>query len=103
MIEEPRSREVLGKINRWARQKTGGDPSKIAAGYTLSGKEIDKDCQMCFVAPLAVSAMVDAENQAWLDALTTFVIKSSREDTGYYDSTIKLLSLIALSGNWWSP
>jgi endo-1,4-beta-D-glucanase Y len=100
---EPRSREVLGRINRWARQKTGGDPAKIAAGYALNGKEIDKNTQMCFVAPLAVSAMVDADNQAWLDALTTFVVNSSKRDTGYYDSTIKLLSLIALSGNWWSP
>ena len=100
---EPRSREVVGKINRWARQKTGGDPSKIAAGYTLSGREIDKDNQMCFVAPLAVSAMVDADNQVWLDSLATFVVNSSKEDTGYYDSTIKMLCLIALSGNWWSP
>lgn len=101
---EPRSREVLGKINRWVRQKTGGDPTKIASGYTLDGKEISKDHQqMCFVAPLAVSAMIDAGDQAWLDALTTLVVNSSRDDTGYYDSTIKLLSLIALSGNWWSP
>jgi endoglucanase len=100
---EPRSREVVAKINRWMRQKTGGDPAKIASGYTLGGKEIEKDNQMCFVAPLAVSAMVDGDNQAWLDALTTYVVNSSKEDTGYYDSTIKLLSLIALSGNWWSP
>lgn len=100
---EPRSREVLGRINRWIRQKTGGDPAKIASGYTLGGREIETDSQMCFVAPLAVSAMVDAGNQAWLDALTGFVINSSKEDTGYYDSTIKVLSLIALSGNWWSP
>ena len=100
---EPRSRAVLGKINRWAQEKTAGNPAKIAAGYTLSGKEIDKDSQMCFVAPLTVSAMVDAENQAWLNALSSFVINSSREDTGYYDSTIKLLCLIALSGNWWTP
>ncbi len=100
---EPRSRVVLGKINRWAREATGGNPAKIAAGYTLSGKQIDKESQMCFVAPLAVSAMVDADNQAWLNALSSFVINSTKEDTGYYDSTIKLLCLISLSSNWWSP
>jgi endo-1,4-beta-D-glucanase Y len=100
---EPRSRAVLGKINRWARQKTGEDPTKIGAGYTLSGKEIDHDSQMCFVAPLAVAAMVDPENQAWLNGLDSYVINSARDATGYYDSTIKLLCLIALSGNWWSP
>lgn len=100
---EPRSQIAVRKINRWMREKTGGDPAKIAAGYTLSGKEIDHESQMCFVAPLAVSAMVDAENQEWLNALTSYVIHSSKEDTGYYDSTIKLLCLIVLSGNWWTP
>jgi hypothetical protein len=100
---EPRSRDALGKINRWMRQKTNGDPATITAGYTLSGKEIDNDKQMCFVAPLAVSAMVSPDNQEWLNALSAFVINSSKEDTGYYDSTIKLLCLVALSGNWWNP
>jgi len=86
---EPRSKAVLGKINRWVREKTADDPAKIAAGYTLSGSEIDKESQMCFVAPLAVSAMVDGgQQQAWLNALSSYVINSSREDTGYYDSTI---------------
>ena len=58
---------------------------------------------MCFIAPLAVAAMVDKENQAWLNALSSYVIQSTKDDTDYYDSTIKLLCLIALSGNWWSP
>jgi len=100
---EPRSREVLTRMNRWVAQKTGGDPAKITAGYTLSGKGIDKESQMCFVAPLAVSAMVSPDNQAWLDALSAFVVHSSKDDAGYYDGTIKLLCLVALSGNWWNP
>jgi hypothetical protein len=100
---EPRSREALAKMNQWIQKKTGGDPAKIAAGYSLSGKEIDKENQMCFVAPFAVSAMVSTDNQAWLNALSDFVIHSSKDDGSYYDSTIKLLCLVALSGNWWNP
>ena len=100
---EPKSREALAKLNQWIQQKTGGDPAKIAAGYTLSGKEIDKENQMCFVAPFAVSAMVSTDNQAWLDSLSAFVIHSTKDDSTYYDSTIKLLCLVALSGNWWNP
>jgi endo-1,4-beta-D-glucanase Y len=99
---EPRAKAVLEPINRWIRQKTGDNPAKIAAGYSLSGKEIDTDSQMCFVAPLAVAAMVDRENQAWLNDASAFVVQS-KDDSSYYDSTIKLLCLLALSGNWWSP
>jgi hypothetical protein len=47
--------------------------------------------------------MVSADNQAWLNALGAFVIHSSKDDASYYDSTIKLLCLVALSGNWWNP
>ena len=54
------------KLNRWVHQQTGGIP-KIAAGCTLERQEIDKERQLFFVAPLAVSAMVDADDQAWLN------------------------------------
>jgi hypothetical protein len=40
-------------------------------------------------------------NQAWLDALWEEIAASAPED--YYEDSIKLLSMIAVSGNWWSP
>ena len=58
---------------------------------------------MAFVAPLAVGAMVEAGNQAWLNALWDLVVTTPASVDGYYENTLKLLSLIVLSGNWWAP
>ena len=103
---EPRSKAALEKITRWIRSETGENPGRISAGYTLAGKRVQKDednGQMCFVAPLAVAAMTDGGSQTWLDACTELVIKPSPDDNDYFDSTIKLLCLLVISGNWWSP
>jgi len=58
---------------------------------------------MCFVAPFAVAAMADQRDQAWLDALCASMIKPSADDGDYFDGTIKMLCLLVVSGNWWSP
>jgi endo-1,4-beta-D-glucanase Y len=103
---EPRSQAALEKLTRWVREETGDDPSKIAAGYSLNGKRLKKgedDGQMCFVAPLAVAAMAHPESQAWLNALADSIIKPGPDDADYFDGTIKLLCLLVISGNWWSP
>jgi hypothetical protein len=45
--------------------------------------------------------MVDASNQEWLDALWDVV--NATDNNEYYDDTLKLLTMIAMSGNWWAP
>ena len=103
---EPRSKAAMEKLTRWIREETKDDPSRIAAGYSLTGKRLEKDGedgQMCFLAPLAVSAMSNAENQAWLNALSESIVRHGPDDNDYFDGTIKLLCLLVISGNWWSP
>jgi hypothetical protein len=56
---------------------------------------------MCFVAPFGVSAMVDAGNQTWLNRVWDAVVATG--PSGYYGDTVKMLSMIAMSGNWWTP
>jgi len=52
---------------------------------------------------------ISGENQQWLDALWKAVISDSWEDgipfdgSEYYPNTIRLLVMIAVSGNWWLP
>ncbi|HVM97299.1 MAG TPA: hypothetical protein VMT89_12975, partial [Candidatus Acidoferrales bacterium] len=58
---------------------------------------------MAFVAPLGVGAMVDASNQTWLNALWDLVVNQPLSSGGYYENTLKLLSMIVMSGNWWAP
>lgn len=98
------ARLQLQTLNAWARMKTGGDPRRLSAGYTLAGKPLDEDDHAaCFIAPLAVSAMIGPDQQ-WLDALwQTLLARDADRDDDYYSNSVKLLCLIVASGNWWAP
>jgi hypothetical protein len=102
---DSRGMDILSQMNAWMQDSTGGDPIKIHAGYDLTGMT-DEDydyIDMAFIAPLGVSAMVEAENQQWLNDLWDFSVNHPFEDESYFDSTLKLLSMIVMSGNWWVP
>jgi endo-1,4-beta-D-glucanase Y len=98
-----RARTALAKMTTFIVQATGGDPSKIVDGYTLTGTKVGTDPEMAFVAPFAVAAMSDASNQAWLDATYAYVTKAKLGDSAYFGNTIKMLSLLVLTNNWWAP
>lgn len=99
---DARSRDVVRRITTWIRGATGGDPYEIRPGYALDGGGLGGTYfDLAFVAPLGVAAMVDAGNQAWLNALWDATVSGG--DSTYYGDTIGLLSLIAMSGNWWAP
>ena len=92
---------ALQKLNAWVRTKTAEDPAAIVAGYHLDGTAFRDWSSMAFTAPFGVSAMADASNQAWLDAVWGEVLRGG--DEGYYEDSIRLMSMIVLSGNWWAP
>jgi endo-1,4-beta-D-glucanase Y len=99
---DARARAAAGRMNAWIRAETGGDPWAILPGYQLDGDSLGRDYDdMAFIAPFGVAAMVDADNQAWLNSLWDAVVAAG--DGGYFGDTIKLLSMIAMSGNWWAP
>lgn len=98
-----RARKTVEKMTAWIRRETGGNPSLIHAGYDLSGTSVSDDHSLAFVAPFAVGAMVNPTNQQWLNALWNFMVNMRPEDSDYYGNTIKLLSMIIISGNWWAP
>ena len=101
---EPRAKAALTPMNTWLKAATGGQPARIVAGYDLAGKILDRDDRsMAFTACFGVGAMCDAANQEWLDALWAHIAASDDPGDRYYARTLKMLSLIAMSGNWWSP
>ncbi len=102
---DARSRAAVQRIEAWIRGVTGGDPTLIRAGYQLDGGTVSGTnyVSMAFVAPLGVGAMVDGANQAWLDAVWDLVVATPITAEGYYENTLKLLSMIVMSGNWWAP
>jgi endo-1,4-beta-D-glucanase Y len=102
---DKRSKAVVEKINRWIRETTGNNTYNISAGYTLDGNDINGRYfeALSFVAPFAVSAMVDKKNQVWLNKVWDYLIAFKMKDYDYYDNSIKLLDMIILSGNYWLP
>ena len=100
---EPRAKAALMPINAWLKTATGGKPGRIVAGYDLAGKVLDRDDRsMAFTACFGVGAMCDAAHQEWLNALWDHIVASDEPDDRYYARTLKMLCLIAMSGNWWS-
>ncbi|MFI5589330.1 glycosyl hydrolase family 8 [Amycolatopsis sp. NPDC051758] len=88
------------KMNTWIKSATGGDPSKIQSGYSLSGTKTESGQHPCFTAPFAVAAMTDSGSQAWLDKLWTQIASFSPDATDYYGTGITVQVVLILSGNY---
>ncbi|RUT46095.1 licheninase [Paenibacillus anaericanus] len=101
---DDRAKAQLGALNEWIRTKTNNDPAEILAGYKLDGSEALNDyTDITFSAPMMVSAMIDSSNQEWLNKLWDYNAAGSTEDDLYFGNNLRLLSMIVVSGNWWTP
>lgn len=102
---DPRAKKLAQKINSWIKTRTMNSPDRISAGYSLAGQDIKSRHfeAPSFMAPLAVSAMVDTAHQVWLDRLWDRITGFGLREFDYYDNSIKMLNMIILSGNYWKP
>ena len=102
---DKRSKQIADKINQWVMETTSGNPYNLSAGYTLAGNDIKGRYfeALSFIAPFAVSAMVDKKNQAWLNKIWDYLVAFKLKDYDYYDNTIKLLDMLIITGNYWDP
>lgn len=102
---DKREKELLTKLNQWIREETGNNPDKIMAGYTLKGEAAAGYSDLCFTVPYLVAAMSQDKStpgaQEWVDLLWDKCSALNRDC--YYNDSIKILSLIVASGNWWTP
>lgn len=89
-------KQSLEKMNKWIKEATQNDPSMIKAGYDLSGEPLVSYIDMTFVAPFAISASINAENQEWGNLLwEQMTVKLGPNETGnYYSDTIRLLVML---------
>jgi len=96
----------------WGACPTLFDPSQAPAGshtafmweklpYRLNGDPIGTKGTMAYVAPFATTAIFDAANQAWLDALWKLMVAAPA--TNQTADTANLLGMLVVSGNWWQP
>lgn len=98
---DPRFALVTARMLDFFKSSTGGDPTGIGCGYTLSGTKLDSGNGPAFIAPICAGGCVDARFQDFVDATWNWNVKNLT--TGYYDAELQLLSMVVASGNWWSP
>ena len=105
MSGDARARTAVQRMTTWIRAATADEPEQIKAGYQLNGAlSAEADYRsMAFVAPFGVGAMADAANQAWLNDVWDLVVATPLDAEAYYENTLKLLGMVVMSGNWWSP
>jgi len=103
MTGNTQAKAQLNKQNEWIRKKTSGKPGNIKAGYKLDGTVVENYEDMSFSAPLMVSAMINSDNQKWLNDLWDYNMKVPTKDEVYFGNSLRLLSAIVVSSNWWSP
>ncbi len=102
---ESRAMTAVQTMNDWIKDKTNEDPSAIMDGYELDGDVHSSATYNAidFAAPFGVGAMVSEKNQEWLNSIWDLVTQTGLDEESYYGNTLKLLSLIVMSGNGWSP
>lgn len=102
---DTRAFTMVQTVNTWIKGKTAANPANIVDGYTLAGANSAgaTGTSLAFVGPFAVSAMSDSSNQAWLNSLWSQITSTPLSADDYYGNTLKLLSMIVVSKNWWTP
>jgi endoglucanase len=99
-----RAKQALARINSWLIGSTSGEINAISNGYMLDGTPVYNWHDATFIGPFAVGAMSDTSHQDWLNNLyEELVTNNDIADGDYYSNTIKLLSMITISENYWNP
>ena len=100
---DERAKDIMNKISSWIRQTTDSNPTMIRSGYWLDGDvlPISDYWSVAFAGPFAVAGMASEDNRVWMTAMWESIAWANTNQ--YYEDSLQLLTLIALSGNWWAP
>jgi hypothetical protein len=98
--KDARAKTAVQKMNTWVISATGGNPGNIVTGYKLDGTVgvTGNGKSQAFSSPFGVAALLSG-NQAWVDSLWS----SRAISEAYYADSITMMSLLVMSGNWWTP
>ncbi len=105
---DTRALNQLTILNNWIRGAASNQAYNINAGYELDGtllpdEEGDFYDDLSFTTPFGVSAMINAANQTWLNRIWSYTADYPTSEGNYFSNSIRLLSWIVISGNWWTP
>ncbi|HEY0710108.1 MAG TPA: hypothetical protein VGG33_25075, partial [Polyangia bacterium] len=102
------SKAPLEKLVAWIKGATGNLPQMIVDGYQMNGMQRpgnDVGESPLFEAPIGVASLLNAANQAWVDAIWVRAIRERAANVPKDSNTetAQLLSVTAMSGHWWAP
>jgi endo-1,4-beta-D-glucanase Y len=98
------AKDICTKLASWIKTTTSNDPTNVVDGYKLDGTDIGGYVNTTFVGPFGCAGMVDATHQAWVDK--SYNLLTTMTEAKYYQISLKILTLLYLSGNMpdlWSP
>lgn len=101
---DPRAGREARAIARWARRTTHGHPARFHDGYTLRGRPTSRGHSLAFLGPVGAASTVDlggAARRRWVTKVWDALASAPSE--GYYGDSLRLLSMLVMSGNWWRP
>ena len=102
---EARAKAALAKMNTWIRMKTNeqpGERSSTATGIDRRQPDIGNGTSVVFEGPFGAAAMVDASQPGLAGRhLEPHQRRQPRATTANAE-TIRLLSLLVMSGHWWA-
>jgi hypothetical protein len=100
---DAKTKAEVAKINTWFKAASMGNPHNVVDGYTLGGQISSSAAgtDLSFLAPFVVASIIDSD-QAWVDKSWAELLKDPA-DHAYFGDTIKMISMIVVSQNWWAP
>jgi len=92
------------KIGGWITTKSGGNASNIYPGYSLSGTPISTQYKdPVFTGPFGAS-LIAGGSTSLMNGIWDYLKTTSNYPAGEsYSASVGLLSMMVMSGNWWSP
>jgi len=106
LFGDSRAKNALQLINDFMVRSTKGNVANMHSGYYLNGKPLpETDYQdECFLAPFTIAATSNAKYQTWLNTCyASLTSQGVAKNHGYYNNTIKMLVMLAVAGDYWTP
>lgn len=94
----------LKTLNNWIKKETSSNPENIKSGYYVAngtpGKAFGSPNDLSFIAPFLVSSLIEKGNDDWTISLWNALINKPITKCTFYKNTLKLMAMIAATGNW---
>lgn len=95
------STRVAARESASYRRHARGNPRRIRPQIRLDGTWYGRDKSEAASAPVGVAAMA-AGDQKWTNALWSFAQTNAYREA-YYGETLRMLAVLVMAGDYWSP